>query len=1075
MQGEELLEREREVVRIEDFLDRVRRGSGGQLIVAGPAGIGKSSLLAAARERAADLDVMVARGGELERDYGFGVVRQLLEPRLRRAPEAERAELLGGAAALAGPVVAGSATTPAGPDAGFAVTHGLYWLVDNLARRGPALLVVDDAHWADLDSLRFLLFLARRLDGVAAGVLCGWRTDEPASPKELLEGLSAEPLVELMRPDPLSATATEKLVRRRVSEVAEERFCRACHDATGGNPFLLGELLNAVAAGHLSPTAEAADRVGELGPAAVARSLFLRLSRLGPEALAVAQAVSVLDVDADLLLVARLAGLPADRAAAAASELEAAGILGPGLAVQLAHPILRSAIYGELDRADRQRLHLEAARALDAAGARDRAAAHLLATEPGDDPWVTERLAAAGERALERGSAETAVGLLERALAEQPGRRSGRLLFRLGSAEQMAGRPAAAERFVAAMQEAEEPSIRWHAARWLARQYNARVRQRDAVAVLESVLAEQLEHDPPRALVTEAEMAAYGSIVDEMASEAGPRVERVAAAHSGDSEPERMVQVAAAFDRCLATRGTAAEVSDMLDRALVGDRLLGTLAESSTAFWACGALMWCGRLEEAARQSDAVLAEGRRRGGEIWVSAAATWRALTAWNRGDLRDAEAYAHAALDAAANRFPVAQFSMAGLIAQILRLRGELAAADAFLAAHGYADVVPPRFSLVLYLPKGRAAVRMAQGRYQEARRDAEFILQSETARGGIMPDMLPDVALALAAAGEEHRALAVARRSLEIAERWGVPGHLGAALRATGLLEGGSTGLERLRRSVEVLEDSPFRFERARSLVEYGAALRRDNQRQAAREPLAAGMEMADRCGSPVLVERAHDELRAAGARPRQIATSGADSLTPSERRTAQLAASGLSNRAVAQALFVTTKTVETHLRHAFQKLGVRSRDELAVALGGPDERPVVTTIVLVGGLLPQHTELVRQEVTRAGGRAIGSAGDGFRATFDSASAAVRCGQEIVSQRPALRTAVHCGEVNAGAGDIHGLAADVAARILGRARAGEVLCSGTIVDLTAGSDLRFDEHDAVELDRVPGRWRVFAAVG
>jgi DNA-binding CsgD family transcriptional regulator len=337
---------------------------------------------------------------------------------------------------------------------------------------------------------------------------------------------------------------------------------------------------------------------------------------------------------------------------------------------------------------------------------------------------------------------------------------------------------------------------------------------------------------------------------------------------------------------------------------------------------------------------------------------------------------------------------------------------------------------------------------------------------------MPDMLPDAALALAAAGEDDRALAVARRSVEVAERWGVAGHVGAALRAAGLLEGGRTGLERLERSVQVLADSPFRFERARSLVEYGAALRRDNQRQAAREPLALGMQLADRCGSPVLTERAHDELRAAGARPRQIASSGADALTPSERRVAQLAASGLSNREVAQALFVTTKTVETHLRHAFQKLDVSGRGQLAAALGGDDERPVVTTLVLLGGPLDRHTDLVRRAVTGAGGREVRATGESFLATFDSATAAVRCSRQIASQGPELRSAVHCGEVRAAPGEVHGLAVDVTSGILGLAAAGEVLCSGTVVDLAAGSGLHFSEREAAELGGVPGRWRVFA---
>jgi DNA-binding CsgD family transcriptional regulator len=149
-----------------------------------------------------------------------------------------------------------------------------------------------------------------------------------------------------------------------------------------------------------------------------------------------------------------------------------------------------------------------------------------------------------------------------------------------------------------------------------------------------------------------------------------------------------------------------------------------------------------------------------------------------------------------------------------------------------------------------------------------------------------------------------------------------------LRARGLVTGET---ERLREAVALLESTPARLEHARALVDLGAALRRGNQRSAARGELARGQELAFRCGARALVDRAHAELHAAGARPRTVALHGVDALTASERRVAELAADGLSNREVAQALFVTTKTVETHLGHAYRKLAVTGRDDLAGAL------------------------------------------------------------------------------------------------------------------------------------------------
>ena len=159
-----LHERERELAAVEELLD----GRGRMLLFEGRAGIGKTSLLEVACSRAAELglEVLRARGSELESGFAFGVVRQLFERRLAGAGPGERAALLAGPAAAARPLLAGEpAAQPAGGSS-FAVLHGLYWLVVNLAAGGPLLLAIDDAHWADEPSLRWLAYLARRLDGL---------------------------------------------------------------------------------------------------------------------------------------------------------------------------------------------------------------------------------------------------------------------------------------------------------------------------------------------------------------------------------------------------------------------------------------------------------------------------------------------------------------------------------------------------------------------------------------------------------------------------------------------------------------------------------------------------------------------------------------------------------------------------------------------------------------------------------------------------------------------------------------------------------------------------------------------
>src|SRR5262245_4021161 len=172
MDASPLVERERELEAIEQLLAGVRDGAGATLLIEGPAGIGKSSLLAAARGMAGDARVASARGSELEREFPLGVVRKLLEPVLAGATEDERRALRAGAGALG----AAALEQPHGEPAEIAtVLHGLYWLAVNLASLRPVILLVDDAQWADLTSLQWLAYIAARLDGVPLGLLAAVR------------------------------------------------------------------------------------------------------------------------------------------------------------------------------------------------------------------------------------------------------------------------------------------------------------------------------------------------------------------------------------------------------------------------------------------------------------------------------------------------------------------------------------------------------------------------------------------------------------------------------------------------------------------------------------------------------------------------------------------------------------------------------------------------------------------------------------------------------------------------------------------------------------------------------------
>ncbi|HZG91608.1 MAG TPA: AAA family ATPase, partial [Pseudonocardia sp.] len=273
--GPALLERAGELALVAAAVERAAAGRGGTLLVEGPAGIGKTRLLDAARSAAAGggFRVLAARGSPLEREFGFGVVRGLLEPAARTAmPGADE-----GAARLAARVLDPDGTT-ATPS--FAALHGVYWLVVALAEQGPLLLAVDDGHWADGPSLRVLHHLARRIDHLPVLIALATRPHEPDADTELLEALRDEPGSTVLRPAPLSADGTVAVLRRVLGDGVQPAFADACHEVAGGNPLLLTALVGSLHQAGVAPVAAGVDAVRERAPAIVSAFVLPRLRHL---------------------------------------------------------------------------------------------------------------------------------------------------------------------------------------------------------------------------------------------------------------------------------------------------------------------------------------------------------------------------------------------------------------------------------------------------------------------------------------------------------------------------------------------------------------------------------------------------------------------------------------------------------------------------------------------------------------------------------------------------------------------------------------------------------------------------
>ena len=464
----DLLGREGELHRLADAVDRLREPASSVVLVRGSAGIGKTALLDATCALATESGARVLRacGGELEREFPYGVVRQLFERALWSMPDDERATVLSGAARHSTPVVAPYLTHPQEPSDTYAVLHGLYWLTVNLADRGPLVIAIDDAHWADPSSLRFLGHVVRRLEGLPVLVVVAFRPDESPAADEVLRVAAAEPGAWTLEPSPLPPDVVASLLHRTFGEDADPVFVDACHQASGGNPFLVLELGRALAVAGQRPTAGAAPTAADVAPTTVADAVTARLARMPPGAAALAGAVAVLGGGARLDLAAELAGLEVEAAAGLVDGLYAAHVLAPGPPLSFAHPILRSAVLAATTPAARSAAHARAARLLTAERAdADVIASHLLACEPTGDPAVVAALQQAAEHASRRGAPDAAATYLRRALAEggpaaaDPGL-AFTLVLTLGLAEKLARHPAADDHLREALAKAGTPETR---------------------------------------------------------------------------------------------------------------------------------------------------------------------------------------------------------------------------------------------------------------------------------------------------------------------------------------------------------------------------------------------------------------------------------------------------------------------------------------------------------------------------------------------------------------------------------------------------------------------------------------
>jgi DNA-binding CsgD family transcriptional regulator len=927
-----LIEREAELDALEDAVSGLAEGTGRVVVLDGAAGLGKTALLEQAAAIAAQSGCRVRRvaPGPHERAFPFGVVRTLLEAPLLDASASERTKLLDGAAATAGAMLL-DGTLPPGEDA-TPIAHSVFWLCSRLAQRRPLVLLVDDAQWSDRPSLEVISYLARRIDDLPMVVVVAARTGDPRAATDLLSVLGGVRSASVLRPQPLSPRGAARLIRRAAPD-ASMAVCLECHRSVAGNPWLLSELGRQVAA---HGPAAVGDR-GPGGPPVSADTLDTvrrLLAELPERDRAAAAALAVIGDDASAHAVAAIAGLALAELAVARESLAAAGIFGAE-GEHFAHPLIAAAIRESIASTERERLHRESARILASLGApAGVVAGHVLHCRPRRDREVSALLQRAAAQAARRGAPETAATYLERALSERaPADDRGRILAQLATVGFHAGLPDSRRRLRDALAEAGDLASRVDVLTRLAALGVARGDDPGISDLLERLA---LETEP------ELRLAIDAATLDALMTIPARHAERARLAMSiepTDTTDPLLRRTVLAHRAWLAAElgAPGADTAAALALEAMADGLLLGEAWQGTAYHLCVlVLVITGRVAEARKAIDDLREEASVRGSRRLRATAAWYASELALRTGQVAEAERHAAEALKLGDDEIRSCIVGAAGVLVSALTERAAFQEAREVLHAHaldGHLGASPAEIGVL----HARARLCLAQGDFERAYAEASEAGARSAQLGRPNPawgGWRSTAALALAHLGRRPEAGVLAMAELELAQEFGAPVPIARALHARAVSEpDDSARLGLCERALELLDGEDAVLESVRLRLEHGSTLARMGRRVEGRDALRPALADADAAGASLLAKRARRELVATGMRPRRAAFEGAASLTPRQRQICELAAAGKGNKAISRELFLSIKTVETHLAAAYRKLGVSTRSGLLPALVG----------------------------------------------------------------------------------------------------------------------------------------------
>jgi DNA-binding CsgD family transcriptional regulator len=699
-------------------------------------------------------------------------------------------------------------------------------------------------------------------------------------------------------------------------------------ELAGGNPLYVSELLAWARSGGTDAMSDLL--AGDASPPQLVRLVEQRLDRLTLAAAALARSIAVLAGDANPRRARALAALNGTEALVAEEELRAERVLDVR-EYAFVHPIVAAATRAGVGAARAAELHARAAALLLDDGVDDqRVAEHLMSSPPRGDASVVTTLRRAAEAARRLGEPLAAARLLDRALTEPPpAALVDAISFERGRALLDAGTPEGERALDRVARQASEPNVRAQAARHLARQFALDGRSDEAVAIVGAVLDGFGDGDRELGLELLAEAGVVAAAVRGGRERAVEMLAGEVARVSWQTPAERLLAVTA---RVVAgempadpAEGARALLALRLHREFPGGYAVGELTFSATAV-----LINADALDDAERAMERLRADAEETAQPHLIAGALWQQAQIAYQRGDLRRCRLEARAAGEAAgafARRLAVPWMVMA-LVEQ-----GENAEAEQLLAVEGMFGEIGPSGLLDAAIGS-RGRLRLAQGRVDLAVDDLVDARDRGLARfaRGVEPPWQPLLAEALVLSGRGAEASAEAHAYAERAAFWGTRRALGHLARMHSLVAPRARAITLLEDAREHFAAAHARLELARCLTDLGTHRRAAGERTAARAVLRDAHDTAQGCGALALCARARAELLLAGGRPRPPTGAGVDALTPAERRIAELAAQGATNREIARRLYLSPKTVEMHLRSCYRKLDVAGRADLARALG-----------------------------------------------------------------------------------------------------------------------------------------------